>query len=162
MESTAPSASPPSGGGGGIPSGSGILTNPPELFIPLELVFGGLVWILVAATKVFISINQGWVMFVSVILFVSSSVLLVVFFIGLHKSSSSNWGMLDAFYHGIAAILYFSAAVLQANATVFLQWNGSSGSQIYKIDVAATVFAFLATMIYVVHAVLSFTRWKSG
>ncbi|NWR63914.1 MAL protein, partial [Bucorvus abyssinicus] len=71
-----------------LPSGLSVLmTFPDVLFIP-EIVFGGLVWILVASSKVPLPIVQGWVMFVSVFCFVMSTVLLCLYLGGVHGGSS--------------------------------------------------------------------------
>ncbi|XP_009273095.1 PREDICTED: myelin and lymphocyte protein isoform X2 [Aptenodytes forsteri] len=100
-----------------LPSGLSVLTTFPDvLFIP-EITFGGLVWILVASSKVLLPILQGWVMFVSVSCFVMSITLLCLYVCGVHGGSSS-WVTL--------------------------------------------VFAFLATLMYVIHKVYSLLRWKSS
>ncbi|KAM6129629.1 myelin and lymphocyte protein [Pterocles gutturalis] len=100
-----------------LPSGLSVLTTFPDvLFIP-EFIFGGLVWILVASSKVPLPILQGWVMFVSVFCFVMSTTLLCLYICGAHGGKSS-WVTL--------------------------------------------VFAFLATLMYVIHQVFSLRRWKSS
>ncbi|NXG83591.1 MAL protein, partial [Stercorarius parasiticus] len=72
-----------------LPSGLDVLTTFPDvLFIP-EIVFGGLVWILVASSKVPSPMLQGWVMFVSVFCFVMSTALLCLYICGAHGGSSS-------------------------------------------------------------------------
>ncbi|NWH54791.1 MAL protein, partial [Fregata magnificens] len=72
-----------------LPSGLAVLTTFPDvLFIP-EITFGGLVWILVASSKVPQPILQGWVMFVSVFCFVMSTTLLCLYLCGAHGGSSS-------------------------------------------------------------------------
>ncbi|KAG8123124.1 hypothetical protein E2320_018531, partial [Naja naja] len=52
-------------------------------------VFGGLVWILVASTKVILPMNQGWVMFVSVFCFVISTLLFLLYLCGAHGGKSA-------------------------------------------------------------------------
>ncbi|NWZ21692.1 MAL protein, partial [Asarcornis scutulata] len=72
-----------------LPSGLAVLTTFPDvLFIP-ELIFGGLVWILIAASKVSEPTLQGWVMFVSVFCFVMTATLLFLYMCGAHRGSSS-------------------------------------------------------------------------
>lgn len=56
--------------------------------LPLQ-VFGGLVWILVASSRVPMPLVQGWVMFVSVFCFVATTVLLILYLIGAHGGESS-------------------------------------------------------------------------
>ncbi|XP_060704798.1 myelin and lymphocyte protein-like [Hemiscyllium ocellatum] len=140
-----------------IPGGTKLLTNMPDLFMIPELVFGALVWILVASINVADKVSQGWVIFVSLLLFVLTLLLLICYFFGYPRNSTA-WCLLDACYHGVAALFYFSAAVLQANSTVRLQ---GLNNKVYQIDVAATIFAFAATVLYVAHALFSFKRWKS-
>ncbi|NWT59069.1 MAL protein, partial [Erythrocercus mccallii] len=72
-----------------LPSGLAVLTTFPDvLFIP-EIIFGGLVWILVAASKVPDSMLQGWVMFVSVFCFVMSTSQLCCYLCGVHGGGGS-------------------------------------------------------------------------
>ncbi|GCB76189.1 hypothetical protein scyTo_0017434 [Scyliorhinus torazame] len=77
--------------------------------------------------------------------------------VGFQKLSVYN--VKDACYHGMAALFYSTAAVLQANSTLRLQ-NTPFAKQ-YQTDIVATIFAFIATVLYVVHAVFSFKRWKT-
>ncbi|KAJ6666984.1 hypothetical protein lerEdw1_018986 [Lerista edwardsae] len=122
-------------------------------------VFGGLVWILVASTRVVFPMFGGWVMFVSVFCFVISTFLLLLYMCGAH-GGKPGWVAMDAFYQVIASLFYLSAAVLQAAATVELK--SILEYRLYQIDIAASVFAFLATLTYVIHMVFSLLRWKSS
>uniref|UniRef100_A0A8C3KWE5 Myelin and lymphocyte protein n=1 Tax=Chrysolophus pictus TaxID=9089 RepID=A0A8C3KWE5_CHRPC len=72
-----------------LPSGLAVFTTFPDvLFIP-EMIFGGLVWILIASSRVPNEQLQGWVMFVSVFCFVLTAVLLFLYMCGVHGDSSS-------------------------------------------------------------------------
>ncbi|NXW88423.1 MAL protein, partial [Alopecoenas beccarii] len=126
-------------------------------------IFGGLVWILVASSKVLSPPLQGWVMFVSVFCFVMSITLLCLYICGTHKGSSS-WVTLDVICQEIAALFYFSAAVLEAYTTYIIGKSLLSfvTHAQYQENIAAVVFAFLATLVYVVHSVFSLLRWKSS
>ncbi|RXM29141.1 Myelin and lymphocyte protein, partial [Acipenser ruthenus] len=104
-------------------------------------VFGGLVWILVASTKVLLANPQGWVMFVSVFCFVFTFLWFLLFMIGVNQSSPV-WSSLDVAYHGIAALFYLSASVAQSSATIALQDNSSTFKS-YQEDIAAVVFGGL-------------------
>ncbi|XP_009482583.1 myelin and lymphocyte protein isoform X1 [Pelecanus crispus] len=148
-----------------LPSGLAVLTTFPDvLFIP-EIVFGGLVWILdmVASSKVPSCILQGWVMFVSVFCFVMSTTLLCLYICGVHGGSSS-WVTLDVICQEIAALFYLSAAVLEAyfNYNISLLPTNPLIMTIYQENIAAVVFAFLATLMYVIHKVYSLLQWKSS
>ncbi|XP_062286594.1 myelin and lymphocyte protein-like [Scomber scombrus] len=144
---------------GSLPSGLGICTTAPDIFYLPELVFGGLVWILVASTHVQPPNPLGWVMFVSVFCFVMTFLWLIVFAAGGHKNSS-GWAAADFAYHGLAAFFYLSAAVILAYITLLLK-SPIILFRIYQIDIAAVVFAYLATLLYFIHAILSAIRWKN-
>ncbi|KAG6925104.1 mal, T-cell differentiation protein, partial [Chelydra serpentina] len=145
------------------PTGFSVLTTFPDLLFIPEFVFGGLVWILVASTKVAFQLLQGWVMFVSVFCFTLSTLLMCLYFCGAHGGKSS-WIAVDAFYHSVAALFYLSAAVLQASVTITLRPTNDDAAQfkMYQEDIAAVVFAFLATLTYVIHKGFSLLRWKSS
>ncbi|KAG7228493.1 hypothetical protein INR49_007666 [Caranx melampygus] len=140
---------------GSLPSGLEICTTAPDILYLPELVFGGLVWILVASTHIQPENPLGWVMFVSVFCFVVTFLWMVIFAAGCHKNSS-GWAAADFAYHGLAAFFYLSAAVVLAYIT-----TGMNVFRYYQIDIAAVVFAHLATLLYFIHAILSAIRWKS-
>ncbi|CAH6787909.1 Mal [Phodopus roborovskii] len=66
----------------------------------------------------------------------------------------------DAAYHCVAALFYLSASVLEALATITM-YDGFTYKQ-YHENISAVVFAYVATLLYVVHAVFSLIRWKSS
>ncbi|XP_026540056.1 myelin and lymphocyte protein [Notechis scutatus] len=142
-----------------LPSGASVLASFPDILVVPEFIFGGLVWILVASTKVIFPMNQGWVMFVSVFCFVISTLLFLLYLCGAHGGKSA-WVALDAFYQIIASLFYLSAAVLLASTTIGLR--GTTLFKEYQIDIAAVVFAFAVTLTYVIHMVFSLLRWKSS
>uniref|UniRef100_A0A8C6ZXF6 Mal, T cell differentiation protein like n=1 Tax=Nothoprocta perdicaria TaxID=30464 RepID=A0A8C6ZXF6_NOTPE len=113
-------------------------------------VCGAWVWILVAATSVSFPLLQGWVMYVSLTSCLLSLLLFLSYFFGFRRNSE-NWRVLDSLYHGATAILYMSAAVLQANATIRSEDNPSSPPR-YQLNTAASFFAFLTTFLYILHA----------
>ncbi|XP_005747178.1 myelin and lymphocyte protein-like [Pundamilia nyererei] len=147
-----------------LPSGVGICATLPDILYLPELVFGGLVWILVACTLVVPENPQGWVMFVSVFCFVMTFIWMVVFACGRHHNKAS-WAAADFLYHGIAAFFYLSASVALAKVTLDLSGkqsnNTTTGARNYKLDVSAVVFSYVATLLYFVHTILSAIRWKS-
>ncbi|XP_015674781.1 MAL-like protein [Protobothrops mucrosquamatus] len=135
------------------PSGLAIFKTIPYALILPELIFGCWVWILVAATNVYFPLLQGWVMYVSVSSFVISFLLLLSYLFGFHKNVES-WKILDSLYHGATAIFYLSAAVLQANATIHSETEVPKVHipRYYQLNVAATFFAFITTLLYILHA----------
>ncbi|KAI3363399.1 hypothetical protein L3Q82_012020 [Scortum barcoo] len=143
---------------GSLPSGLGICTTAPDIFYLPELVFGGLVWILVASTHVDPPNPLGWVMFVSIFCFVMTFLWMIIFAAGGHQNNA-GWAAADFAYHGLAAIFYLSAGV--ALAYITLENKNSKSFRIYQIDIAAVVFAYLATLLYFIHTILSSIRWKN-
>ncbi|XP_078504897.1 myelin and lymphocyte protein-like [Lissotriton helveticus] len=144
---------------GSLPSGFKVCLSLPDFLMLTDWVFGGLVWILVASTRIPDPLTQGWVMFVSVFCFVITSILFFLYLVGAHGGKAS-WTSLDAFYHSIAALFYLSAAVLQAYVTVVNGYHPIQDYKTYGENVAAVVFAYVATLSYVIHALFSLIRWK--
>lgn len=123
-------------------------------------VFGGLVWILVASTRVLMDNPQGWVMFVSIFCFFFTTLLFLLYVSGVNQKSSV-WLTLDVAYHALAAFFYLSASVALANVTIRLQ-NDPVYFKSYQEDIAAVVMSYVATLFYALHAVFSAKRWKSS
>ncbi|NWI09118.1 MALL protein, partial [Crypturellus soui] len=122
----------------------------PDAYVCRRQVCGAWVWILVAASSVSFPLLQGWVMYVSLTSCIFSLLLLLSYLFGVHRNSE-NWRVLDSLYHGATAILYMSAAVLQANATI-LSEAGPNAPLYYQLNCAASFFAFLTTFLYILHA----------
>ncbi|XP_052358423.1 protein MAL2 isoform X37 [Oncorhynchus keta] len=141
-----------------LPLGLQILRTYSGALICLEIIFGGLVWILVASSNVPVPLLQGWVMFVSVSTFFCSSVYLFLFLLGLADRINTDWNLMDVLYHFTALLFYFSALVLEAAVTAARGVIRSTNSSIpgcvtapsgniltfldnrqYSINVAATV-----------------------
>uniref|UniRef100_A0A8C6WVJ5 Mal, T cell differentiation protein b n=1 Tax=Neogobius melanostomus TaxID=47308 RepID=A0A8C6WVJ5_9GOBI len=145
-----------------LPSGAGICTTAPDILYLPELVFGGLVWILVASTRVEPANPLAWVMFVSIFCFVMTFLWMVIFACGGHKNSY-GWAAADFAYHFLAVIFYLSAGVVLAYITMGIKPAVSISPlfRIYQIDISAVVFAFATTLLYFIHAILSIIRWKN-
>ncbi|XP_006156688.1 MAL-like protein [Tupaia chinensis] len=131
-----------------VPSGVALFLTVPYAFFLPELIFGFWVWILVAATQVANPLLQGWVMYVSLTSFLISLMFLLSYFLGFYKRYES-WRVLDSLYHGTTGILYMSAAVLQAHATIVSEFSDLKN---YYINTAASFFAFITTLLYILHA----------
>nr|XP_021577201.1 MAL-like protein isoform X1 [Ictidomys tridecemlineatus] len=113
-----------------------------------EKAFGCWVWILVAATHVAHPLLHGWVMYVSLTSFLITLMFLLSYLFGFYKKFES-WRVLDSLYHGTTGILYMSAAVLQAHATIVSE---SKDLKNYFINTTASFFAFITTLLYILHA----------
>ncbi|XP_035982692.1 myelin and lymphocyte protein [Fundulus heteroclitus] len=142
-----------------LPTGGRIFISFPDLFFIPEWVIGGLVWILVASTRVNPDNPLGWVMFVSVFCFVGTTLWLFIFACG--GNQSSFWPGLDAGFHFLAVVFYLSASVVLAYITL-LKRNplGTEELKIYRLDISAVVMSHVATLLYFLHAIFSAIRWK--
>ncbi|NWR32030.1 MAL protein, partial [Tachuris rubrigastra] len=135
---------------GTLCSGSVILSHAhPVSHFHLQI-FGGLVWILVASSRVPIPMLQGWVMFVSVFCFVMSTTLLCLYICGAHGGSSS-W---------VALVSGYTMRCLLSAETHTMQ-QGANWLMCFSVFFFQ-VFAFVATLVYVIHKVCSLLRWKSS
>ncbi|KAG5279113.1 hypothetical protein AALO_G00106230 [Alosa alosa] len=146
-----------------LPTGFAIFTSIPDMFYLLEIVFGGLVWTLVASTFIEPHNPQAWVMTVSVFCFCMTLIWMFVFICGTHHSSR-GWAAADVFYHFVAAVLYLSAAVPLAKVTIDMgdiSPRNTTQDKYYKMNISSSVFAYIATLLYFVHAIFSAIRWKS-
>ncbi|XP_020029764.1 MAL-like protein [Castor canadensis] len=131
-----------------VPSGVALFLTIPFAFLLPELIFGIWVWILVAVTQVAYPLLQGWVLYVSLTSFLISLMLLLSYLLGFYKKFES-WRILDSLYHGITSILYMSAAVLQVYATIISEKDSLKN---YYVNTAASFFAFITTLLYILHA----------
>ncbi|XP_039530080.1 myelin and lymphocyte protein-like [Pimephales promelas] len=162
------------GQSGYLPTGAALFCTIPDIFYLVELVFGGLVLCLVASTKLMSPFDfrpevdftlttpsnpQAYVISVTIFCFLMTFTWLIVFATGCHRNKSS-WASADVACHGFASLLYLSASVLLAFVTI---GYGIVNKELlnYKLDVAAVVFAFLTTTVYVIHTIFSALRWKS-
>ncbi|XP_071399904.1 myelin and lymphocyte protein-like [Centroberyx affinis] len=142
-----------------LPTGGRIFTSIPDLFFLPEFVFGGLVWILVASTRVISANPLGWVMFVSVFCFVLTTLWFFLFLCGANQSGI--WPSLDVGYHFIAVVFYLSASVALAYITVRDGLLVSDATlKIYRLEISAVVMSYVATLLYFLHAIFSAIRWK--
>ncbi|XP_008321474.1 protein MAL2 [Cynoglossus semilaevis] len=163
-----------------LPLGFGVLRTYSGALVLLEILFGGLVWILVASSNVPVPLLQGWVMFVSVTTFFLSSAYLTLFITGLADRIHTNWNVLDVFYHFFALLFYFAAFVLEAATTaanggalitnktetvLCITYNSGNiftvlSDNQYNINAAATIFSFLVTLCYGCSLMMGFKRWR--
>ncbi|XP_078072620.1 protein MAL2 [Mustelus asterias] len=154
-----------------LPVGTSVLQTYSGALICLEILFGGLVWILVAASNVPVPLMQGWVMFVAVTMFLCSTLYLSVYLCGLAERLDTDWNLVDFVYHFIAFVFYFGASVLEAAATAGAAERESINATAvifvtvldyrqYSINVAATIFSFVVTLCYACSLGLALRRWK--
>ncbi|XP_043543440.1 myelin and lymphocyte protein-like [Chiloscyllium plagiosum] len=96
-------------------------------------------------------------MFVSVFCFVITTCLFMFYMCGV-QGCSSSWTAVDVVYHFFAALLYISVAIMEVRDTHLF----FAIPELYAYNISASVFAFLATFLYTIHAIISTHRWKSA
>uniref|UniRef100_G1P963 MARVEL domain-containing protein n=1 Tax=Myotis lucifugus TaxID=59463 RepID=G1P963_MYOLU len=114
-------------------------------------VFGFWVWVLVAATHVANPLLQGWVLYVSLTSFLISLMFLLSYLLGFYKRYESWSVLIGQPVHGTTGILYMRPSLYH------LTWETSkAGLQLglshRGITVARKFFAFITTLLYVLHA----------
>uniref|UniRef100_A0A3Q2VFE1 Mal, T cell differentiation protein 2 n=1 Tax=Haplochromis burtoni TaxID=8153 RepID=A0A3Q2VFE1_HAPBU len=132
-----------------LPLGPGVLRTYSGALLCLEILLGGLVWILVASSNVPVPLLQGWVMFVSVTTFVFSSAYLALLITGLISLSS------------FLAVIFFFFRLLELPG--YNIWPGSSIMAIMLVNPLSSlsqIFAFVVTLCYGCSMVMGFKRWR--
>ncbi|XP_017330195.1 protein MAL2 [Ictalurus punctatus] len=159
-----------------LPLGLEVIRTYSGALICMEIVFGGLVWILVASSNIPVPLLQGWVMFVSITAFCCSTAYLALFLLGLASRINTDWNFMDMMYHFAALLFYFTAFVLEAattsgarkqyanNTTCVLRPSSNiitfMDFRQYSINVVATIFAFIVTVCYGCSLFMGFKRWR--
>ncbi|XP_046517767.1 uncharacterized protein LOC124239623 [Equus quagga] len=136
--------------GSTLPSGFAVFTTFPELLFIFELVFGGLVWMLITSSQLPNPLLQGWVTFVSVFCFIGTGVLLFLYLTGAHGGETS-WVSLESAYHTVAVLLYSIASILEILATIYMQ-DGFTYEH-YLENISAVVFSCITSLLYMAHVV---------
>ncbi|XP_056324525.1 mal, T cell differentiation protein a, tandem duplicate 1 [Danio aesculapii] len=145
---------------GFLPSGGAIFCIIPDILYLPELIFGGLTLSLVASTYLLPYNPQAYVITVTIFCFLTTFLWMMVFFCGSHHNKGS-WATADVAYHGFATVLYLSASVLLALVTIGWTQLDNMFFLFYQLDIAAVVFSFLTTLLYLTHTVFSALRWKT-
>ncbi|XP_030638469.1 CKLF-like MARVEL transmembrane domain-containing protein 8b [Chanos chanos] len=130
----------------------------PGLLTFAELVFGLFVWTLVGGTEYLKVPALGWVMFVSVLYWVLTVFVFILYLTMAHtKISHVPWTAVGVIFNSSATVLYASAAV--ANMASVSQ--AIRGRYYYSSWIASTVFAFIVTLCYTGNMYFSYTSWMS-
>ncbi|KAI4871281.1 hypothetical protein NFI96_019809, partial [Prochilodus magdalenae] len=123
-----------------------------------ETVCGLLVWTLLGGTEYLHVPALGWVMFVSVICWVLTVCLFLLYLTTAHtKIPQVPWAILGLCFNSSAAVLYLTAAVINAASVT----HATRGRYYYISWMASTVFAFLVVFFYAANAYVSYRSWRS-
>ncbi|XP_066541292.1 plasmolipin isoform X2 [Hoplias malabaricus] len=133
-----------------------IKTIPANLLLA-EIILGFLVWVLVANISSWMVPALGWVMFVSVTLWILSIVLFIMLFLNVHqKLTSVPWPLALLVFYTVATVLYFTAFVANA-ASVSAYWFYS---YYYNLLAVAAFFGILVTLTYAASTYFAYMNWR--
>ncbi|XP_069384089.1 plasmolipin [Paralichthys olivaceus] len=119
-----------------------------------EIIIGLLQWALIASSNYTLLPVYGWVMFVTVTLWILTTILFFMLLFGAQrKLSAVPWPLTVMAYNGIATVLYLSAFL--ANAATVHRF-----SYYYEHMAAAAFFGAVVTLTYATSAFFSYLDWK--
>ncbi|CAK6954333.1 CKLF-like MARVEL transmembrane domain-containing protein 8b [Scomber scombrus] len=123
-----------------------------------EIVFGMLVWILLGGTEYFLHPALCWVMFVSILCWVLTICLFIIYLTGAHnRIPQVPWTTLSLCVNSGATALYLVTAVVNA----FSVNKATRGRHNYNCWAASAFFAFLTTLCYAGSSCRSYRDWKT-
>ncbi|XP_072535711.1 CKLF-like MARVEL transmembrane domain-containing protein 8b [Salminus brasiliensis] len=132
--------------------------SPPGVLMFAETVCGLLVWTLLGGTEYLHVPALGWVMFVSVVCWVPTVCLFILYLTTAYtKIPQVPWTVLGLCFNSSAAVLYMTAAVINAASLT----QAMRGRYYYISWMASTVFAFLVVLCYAANAYVSYRSWRS-
>lgn len=127
----------------------------PGILLLLEIVCGLLVWALIASTHYTEFPAYGWVMFVSVTLWLLSIVLFVILFLGLdEKLPSVPWPFVLLVFYAAATVLYLTAFLTDAASVPFPWYDQHNNLG------ASAFFAIVVTLIYAASSFFAYLGWR--
>ncbi|CAM9568427.1 unnamed protein product [Lampetra planeri] len=133
----------------------GFVKTIPGILMILEIVFGLLVWSLVAATNYTTVPPLGWVLFVAVFFWLLTVFFFVVDLFALYtRAQNINWSLVGFGYNLAAAVIYLTAAIADAASSNI--YEGYERSHL----VASTFFAFVVTLLYGGSCFCDFRAWQ--
>ncbi|XP_062403712.1 plasmolipin [Sardina pilchardus] len=130
----------------------------PAILMMVETAAGLLVWSLIASIHYTFVPALGWVMFVSVTLWILTIVLFCMLLLGIHhKLSFVPWPLTILVYDGVATVLYITAFITTCVVTGSYYWFGATGHLI-----GAAIFACIVTGAYGASTFFSYMTWKGN
>ncbi|KAG7333249.1 hypothetical protein KOW79_003384 [Hemibagrus wyckioides] len=127
----------------------------PGVLLLVEIIFGLLVWALVSSAAYWLVSAYGWVLFVSITLWILSVVLYIMLILGMRqKLSSIPWPLVLLVFYGVASVLYLTAFL--ANAVSVNLFRGFT----FDHMAASAFFASFVMGIYISSTVFAFMEWK--
>ncbi|XP_062860225.1 plasmolipin [Trichomycterus rosablanca] len=129
----------------------------PGILLQVEIVLGLLVWALVSSTAYGLLPAFGWVLFVSITLWILTIVLFVMLFFGMRqKLTSIPWPLVLLVFYGVATVLYLTAFLADAASVPYF----SNYPFHYYSLAASAFFAIVVTLTYGASTFFAFLDWK--
>ncbi|MCI4379187.1 hypothetical protein PGIGA_G00225140 [Pangasianodon gigas] len=128
----------------------------PGILVVVEIIFGLLVWTLISSAAYWVVPAYGWVLFVSITLWILTVVLFIMLILGMRrKLSSIPWPLALLVFYAVASILYFTAFL--ANTVSITVFEGG-----YNFDhmAASAFFAIFVTVAYSANTAFAYMEWK--
>lgn len=137
---------------------STFIRSAPGVLQLAEIVFGLLVWALIAGSEYFLFPSFGWVMFVAVFYWVLTVVLFIIYVTRAHtRITKVPWTLVSLCFNGSAFVFYLIAAIVDATSiTKDRKWHHN-----YNSWTASAFFAFLVTTCYGASTYFSFRSWRT-
>ncbi|KAK7152063.1 hypothetical protein R3I94_008411 [Phoxinus phoxinus] len=126
----------------------------PGILLVAEIVFGLLVWALIASTSYSNASAYVWVMFVSVSLWLLSIALLVVLLLRFHQSLPIiPWPLVLMVFYSVATVLYLTAFLADAASVPnYGFYRGHLG--------ASAFFAIVVSLLYTASSYFAYLDWR--
>ncbi|XP_053323199.1 CKLF-like MARVEL transmembrane domain-containing protein 8 [Spea bombifrons] len=130
----------------------------PGLFLLAEIIFGLLVWALIAGSEYFHFPAFGWVMFIAVFSWVLTVFFLLIYITRAYtKITKVPWTLVGLCFNGSAFVLYLVAAIVDASSIS----KDIPRRHNYNSWTASAFFAFLVTGCYAASTYFSFQAWRT-
>lgn len=129
----------------------------PAILMIVEIIGGLIQWALIASTPFQLIAAYGWVMFVAVGLWITTTILFIMSLFGVQqKLTFVAWPLTEMVYNGVATVLYLIGfAVNAAFASPF-------GILFHGHLAAAAAFGALVTLAYGASTYFSFMSWREA
>ncbi|XP_069814731.1 CKLF-like MARVEL transmembrane domain-containing protein 8 [Dendropsophus ebraccatus] len=135
---------------------STFLRSPSGVLLLAEIVFGLLVWALIAGSEYFLFPGLGWVMFVAVFYWVLTAFLFIIYVTRAQtRITKVPWTLVGLCFNGTATVLYLISAVVDATSISKDHYRHHN----YNSWTASAFFAFLVTVCYGASTYFSFRSW---
>ncbi|KAL7878755.1 hypothetical protein AOLI_G00097290 [Acnodon oligacanthus] len=128
----------------------------PGILLLAEIVLGLLVWALISSAAYHLVPAYGWVMFVSVTLWILSIVLFIILFLNIwQKLVSVPWPLVLMVFYAVATVLYLTAFVTNAASVSPYKFG-------YHYDhmAAAAFFGIVVTLTYAASTFFAYLDWR--